>query len=1345
MTLYITRNNLCGVMPTLININSFLFFFFLSIGVFAQKDPFFFKHLTSSNGLSSNRINAIKEDGEGFLWFATGDGLNLYDGSTMKVFDKYVTSMELDSKTKNLLVGTSEGLALFDKNTWRFNSITLQNNLGEKLDSIQVNTMHYDNDNQLFVGGASFYVINKSFTNFVKYEPPKDKKGDNWEITTINQVEKDKVLLGTKEGLWQLNLKTGKYSILYENEGLGIISKLFIDSKSNLWICTYSNGIGFVKDGNINANPIYYKQENGFLINNRVTDIIEDAPQVYLITNIEGGLVRLDKNNNQIIHYQPDIHNVNSINGKALTAIMKDSHDNVWIGTYNSGVNFIDRHRKKFEYFQINFKDNGLFNNNIRALFQDSKRDIWIGTKEGGGLSKFNRSKGTFNHYRPDAKNPSSLGDDYVLCIEELDSKHLLIGTLKKGMEIFNKETETFSHTMFYDKNSVYNMVYVIHKDRNERVWIDYGGLFFEFFSKNNTIEKIDGVTSVKCIIDEDENHIWLGTAKTGLFLFNTKTKNLKKIKIDANEINALQKDSQGNLWVGSKNGLFLKKKNTHEFIKYTVEEGLANNQVLSLQVDDNDHIWASTTNGLSKFNIDKQKFFNYDIHDGLQGNEFERYVSLKTADGELLFGGRNGFNIFQPGKITEYLTAPKVVITSFNLFNKPIIIGAKNSPLKKHISQTKELTLTHKQSVVTFGFVALNYSSSEKNKYAYKLEGFDESWNYIENKREANYTNLPAGNYVFMVKASNADGFWSTNNASIKITVLEPWWKTPYAYLGYLIIIISLLATFYYLLYVYLRLKNNLKLEQIEKLKNKELHQAKLQFFTNISHEFRTPLTLIINPLEKLLKSNVSDDNLTKHLTLMGSNANRLLRLINQLMDFRKVEKGKMTLKIANHNLVEITKNIAKSFENTAEDAFIDYKVISAEPAVFVFLDLEKYDIILHNLLFNAFKFTENNGSISIEIYVGSKENKQCVEIHVKDDGIGISENSLTKIFEEFHQIEQDLNGTGIGLSLTKKLVELHGGSIRVESTLGKGSCFTIRLLLGSAHFNASDIYEIPEDYTYSFEKNKLNDLILKNTQKPKIDSAQIKKKPIKILLVEDNAELRDYLKESLENDYTIYEAKDGIQGIDQCLKVSPNLIISDVMMPNKDGVEMCYDIKNDIRISHIPIILLTARNSFEHKVEGLKTGADAYIEKPFSMELLEIKITNLLESREKLRKHFGNDIKVQPLDISSSSADDKFLNKAINIVEDYLVDSTFSVEDFIKQMGMSRSSLHIKLKALTNKSTTEFIRTIRLKKAAIYLKETNQNISEIAYNTGFASPAYFSKSFKKLFGKLPKDYRNE
>ncbi|ALJ06120.1 hypothetical protein APS56_13710 [Pseudalgibacter alginicilyticus] len=1319
--------------------------FFNSLKIAAQKDALPFKHLTNADGLSSNRINNIIEDGNGFIWFGTGDGLNQYDGRSVKVFKELTTSMALSPQDKNLLVGTVNGLELFDKNTQQFVHLNIKNSLNQTFDDEHIYSMEFGVNKQLFVGGDSFFIFNSTLTNFTKYPLPKDENGVGRKITSILQIDSGYVLLGTKNGIWQFDLKSGKYILLYREYNLGNVSKLFLDSKSNLWICTYSKGICFVKNADLKSKPVFYTQENGYLINNRVIDIVEDKEDVFFIANIEGGLVQFDKKNNKTFFYQPDIFNVNSLSGKALTALIKDSQNNIWIGTYNSGVDFLDRHRKKFEHYQINFREDGLFNNNIRAMFQDSNGSIWIGTKEGGGLSKFNRSEGTFTHYKPNDENPSSLGDDYVFSIEELDPKHLMIGTLKGGLDILNIETGDFVHNVFNKDTPVYNMVYVIHKDMKGNIWMDYGSQFCKFLPQKKTIEIVKGVVRVKCITDEDEDHIWLGTYESGLFLFNTTTKELTKYDVGSSEIISLKKDVNGDLWIGTKSGLICKQANTTDYVTYTVKDGLVNNQVLGLLIDNNNNIWASTTNGLSKFDTKTQKFRNYDFNDGLQGNEFERYASLKTKEGELMFGGRNGFNIFNPDEIIDNPNPPKVKITSFKLFNKAVDIGSEDSPLKRHISQTKDLKLNHEQSVLTFGFVALNYSSPEKNEYAYILEGFDKDWNYIDNKQEATYTNLPAGNYVFKVKASNSDGYWNEEGASINLKVLPPWWKTPLAYFVYFIIILLLLLTFYYFMTVYFNLKNNLRFEQLEKEKHTHIYQAKLQFFTNISHEFRTPLTLIIDPLDKLLNTYTNDANLQKHLNLINANAKRLLRLINQLMDFRKVEKGMMTLKVAKYNIVDVTKLISDCFVEKAEDCNIDYTVTAESDEIPVYFDLEKYDIILHNLLFNAFKFTPNNGQVGL--YIGlytSKYGVQYVEITVKDDGKGISEENVNKVFEEFYQIEQGQNGTGIGLSLTKKLVELHKGTIGLDSKLGVGSCFTIRFLLGNTHFEASDLIDMSNNHTYEMGEFKL-ETIKNKIGKTVNDAHKAVKHAVKILLVEDNEEILNYLKENLQNNYSIFQAKDGDAGLKECLRIAPDLIISDVMMPIKNGIEMCRDLKSDIRISHTPVILLTAKTSFENKKEGLKTGADVYIEKPFSMELLELQIVNLLESRKKLRERFSNELNILPQELSSSSADDRFLNKAVQIIESHLSESEFSVEDFIKEIGMSRSSLHIKLKALTDKSTTEFIRSIRLKAAAVYLKQTNQSISEISYNTGFASPQYFSKCFKKVFGKLPTDYRNE
>lgn len=1332
---------------------SILFYLLLILSwqkISAQKDALFFKHLSTSDGLSSNRINTILEDKDGLIWFGTGDGINLFNGSSIKKFDINAKCMTLDPTTKNLLVGTEKGLQLFDKSIQSFKQLNLQNSLGKKLNAGNSSAIFFGADRKLHVGGESFIVLNETMTDFKQYKLPKDRNGRFSKITSINAIEKNKILLGTQQGVWEFNLKTKKYTAVYENEDLGLITKLFIDKNSNLWICTYSKGICFVKDGNLKATPIFFKQENGFLINNRVIDMVEDGDQVFLIANIEGGLVRFDKKKNKVNYSKPDIHNSNALSGKALTSILKDSQNNIWIGTYNSGVNFLDRHRKKFEHYQVNFKSDGLFNNNIRAIFQDSRGAIWIGTKEDGGLSKFNRNSGTFTHYKPNENSSSSLSDDYVFCIEELDPKHLLIGTLKKGIDIFNVETGQFSHILYNKNNLLYNMVYAIHKDYNKRIWVDYGGLFYEFFPKNNTFQNIKGLAKVKCIIDENENQLWLGTYEKGLFLFNTNTKQFKKFDVGNNEINTLKKDSKGNLWIGTNRGLICKKANSKSYLTYTIKDGLANNQVLAILIDDHDNIWASTTNGLSKLNSTSKKIKNYYVTDGLQGNEFERYVAFKTKEGELMFGGRNGFNIFHPDKISDNTSIPKIVITDFNLFNKPATVGSKDSPLTRDISQTEELTLRSNQSVITFGFVALNYSSPEKNQYAYLLEGFDKDWNYIGNRRNATYTSLPAGDYVFKVKASNSDGYWNSKGVSIKITVLPPWWKTIYAYFVYIAIIILLFKLFYRFLSTHIDLKNNLILEQIEKENNKQLYQAKLQFFTNISHEFRTPLTLIVGPLDKLMHNYSNTPKLQKQLKLIDANTKRLLLLINQLMDFRKVESGKLKLNVAKYDIVETTKKITDCYLDKAENCSINYTVTSSIDTIDVYFDIEKYDIILHNLLSNAFKFTQNLGNITIYISLTTIDGNEFVEISVKDDGKGISEDNVKRVFEEFYQVDQDQVGTGIGLSLTEKLVELHKGNITVESSIGKGSCFTVSLRLGSEHFSAND-HLLSHD-TASPIKNGYNHLEEYNTEASEGNNAtkdhyiyKNDKKIIKILLVEDNDELRDYLKENLENFYNVFEAKDGVEGIKECLKVNPDLVISDVMMPNKNGVEMCRELKTDIRISHIPVILLTARTSNEYKIEGLKTGADAYMEKPFDMSILEVQIVNLLESRKKLRERFGNEVNIVPSEISSSSADDRFLNKSIQIVEDHLAESEFSVDDFVREMGMSRSSLHIKLKVLTNKSTTEFIRSIRLKTAAALLKQSNLSISEIAYKTGFATPAYFSKCFKKSFGILPTDYRNE
>jgi signal transduction histidine kinase/ligand-binding sensor domain-containing protein/DNA-binding response OmpR family regulator len=1317
-------------------------FFLFSLTLYAQKGALVFKHLTNSEGLSSNRINTIIEDSDGFMWFGTGDGINLCDSKKFKSFPVDANAMVLNPWTGQLLVGTEKGIEIFDKNLQKFDHFELKNKSGLRLDSFRIKTLYFTKNKRLLLGGDSFIVIDNEMNDFKVYHLPKEEIRNQTEITSIEELSTNIILLGTKNGLLKLDLHSGKFSTVYKDKYLGQVRKMFRDKKQNLWICTYNQGLCFVRNANLNSTPFFYKKENGFLINNRVIDAVEDQEGKFFVANIEGGLVYLDTKNNKVQHFQPDLHNPNGINGKAITDLFKDSRNNIWIGTYNSGVDLLDRHRKPFEHYQVNFRENGLFNNNIRALFQDSKGAIWVGTKEGGGLSKFNRANGTFENYKPNENNSSSLSDDYVLSIEELDANHLLIGTLKKGLDIFNKKDGRFDNILLHEKNSIYNMVYVIHKDLQGKIWMDYANEFYQFIPEKKQFIKINGLSEVKCILDKDKNNMWVGTFTSGMYLFNTTTKKVTKFDVGDNEINAIKKDSKGNLWIGTKSGIVCKKTGVNKLVKYGVEQGLPNHSVLALLVDNNDNIWASTTNGLSKLDQKNNKFYNYFVSDGLQGNEFEHYVALKTTDGELLFGGHNGFNIFNPKHIIENEEPLKVFFNDFRVFNKMEPIGSKNSPLDKDISQTSEITLKHKFSVITFGFVALNYSTPKKTIYAYKLEGFDKEWNYVGNRQEATYTNLPSGDYVFKVKASDSEIFPENASASINIEVLPAWYKTVWAYLLYSVLMVVLLRAFYNNSMVQFNLKNDLKMEQIEKENTKQLFQSKVDFFTNISHEFRTPLTLIIGPLERLLQSGLEDSKLKNQLQLINLNANRLLRLINQLMDFSKVEKGKLSLNVAKYNIVEVSKKIASSFNERARKASIDFKIESTDEEIWAYFDLEKYDIILFNLLSNAFKFTPDGGKISIAIVLVNENGLEQVKIDVIDTGKGISTHDCEHIFEVFYQAKHGENGTGIGLSLTKSLVELHKGTIAVQSDLGKGSQFSVQFLLGKKHFEDDNTIAFSEDAVYAIENYPIDKLDDSHTEVQSKLSLK-DNKAIKVLLVEDNEELRAYLKSYLSEKYSVYEAADGVEGLKQCLKINPDIVISDVMMPEKNGLELCYELKNDLRISHIPVILLTARTAVENKIEGLKTGADAYIEKPFNIDFFSASITNLLESRKKLKDKFGRDLKVMPEELASSSADDIFLNKIIKIIENHIADSDFTVEEFIKEVGISRSNLHIKLKALTNKSATEFIRSIRLRKAAVLLRETDLSISEVAYNTGFAFPHYFSKCFRGEFGILPTEYR--
>ncbi|MGE5521067.1 MAG: ATP-binding protein, partial [Candidatus Dadabacteria bacterium] len=862
----------------------------------------------------------------------------------------------------------------------------------------------------------------------------------------------------------------------------------------------------------------------------------------------------------------------------------------------------------------------------------------------------------------------------------------------------------------------------------------------------------------IRDIAEDLDGNMWIGTHGGGIAVLEPESGKFtiytsQNSKLPNDKVIALLEDSKGNMWSATfGGGIGLFNRSTKQFITFSEKDGLQNNTVYSIIEDNNGLIWVSTNKGISSIDITTKKINNYNFHNGIQNNNFVHKASLKLSDGELFFGGLDGFNYFNPKFLKKNNNIPPVVITDLKISNRSIA-PTEDGPITENISIAREINLDYKQNFA-LSFVALNYTSPEQNQYAYKLEGFDRDWNYIGSSTSASYTNLDPGEYVFHVRASNNNGVWNNAGTSIRIYVHPPFWRTTVAYLFYLLAIIALVF--------FLRYKSLQKLHRKFALEQERLHaeherkqaeriheldQQKIKFLTNLSHEFRTPISLILGPVDTLIAKDVNEKS-AGQLHMIKRNARRLLNLVNQLLDFRKMEEQELKLQPTEGDLVSFVKEVTDSFRDLSERKKIEFQFTNQIEQLYTSFDHDKIERILFNILSNAFKFTAAGGKISLQLTKMDyqKDSQQTwISFKVSDTGIGIPADKKEKIFERFFQnstVASILNqGTGIGLSIAKEFVEMQGGTIEVESEPGIGTTFFIHLpfivlapvkeLNELTEETEAEIHLIPVEETG--EQNK------KNTAKDSPDVLP------SILLVEDNDDFRFYLKDNLALHYKVYEAADGKEGWHQALANHPQLIVSDVSMPVMDGIELSKKIKSDKRTNHIPVILLTALTREEDQIRGLETGANDYVTKPFNFEVLNAKIKNLLTLNNSLKHTYSKQIKVVTPEVEIESDDEKLLRNITIYLEENLNNQQLSVEELSKHVGMSRSSLYSKLLELTGQTPVEYIRSVKLDKAAVLLEKSTMNIAQVAYSVGFSTPNYFAKSFKAKFNMLPSEYINK
>ena len=1314
-----------------------------------------FDFYSQENGLSNNQIHCIHQDKKGWMWFGTSQGVCRFDGYKFTVFKndpEDTTSLRgnlvrtiFEDRKGQLWIGTENGgLNKFNREKENFQHVFYSGDQPFLRDAT-VTSIHEDSTGNLWVGtNAHLYRIEKEIK--LSEIKPSNLNSFTEYFRVIQSDHSGRIWLGTNNGLFVYNLKDNqvqKTNLAYNLSSNQEIWTIYSDDDGIFWIGTYDSGLFTVDPGTLGVSHLILDPENER--SQTVRAVSKDRNGKYWI-GTRGGLYIYEKDKGITAFYYHDEREPKSLVNNSIQCILHDLKGDVWVGTRN-GINFLIEERQNIQGYKSMPGDNRYLNSSeIYAFWVDPNGEIWTGT-ESGGINILNRKTGRFRYMLPQKGNPNSLSRNCIKALLDDGNGNLWIGTFLGGIDVLNLQTGVFKHYRnIPDEPSSLsdNRVWALLRDHNNAIWV----------GTSSGLDKFDPVTGsfthYRNLVDgrqvnwlaEDSSHtLWIGADELVIY----EPDNQKITRIQESTRYMLQ-DSRNRFWLATSNrgiALFSKEKGIVKY--YSGKSGLANSQTLAI-LEDNEHfLWISTTNGLSKFDPESERFHNYSLKNGFQNNQFTYGAALKTSDGELIFGGISGFNIFNPTKIKSGDYSPQIVLTDLKIFNKSVKIGdGVKDVLTKSISETEDIKIQYDLNSITLEFASLDYANSLGIQYSYFLEGFDKDWNEPSVSRSATYTNLDPGEYNFKVKTVSIDRKESNPGPVLKIVVLPPYWKTWW----FRSLLLISVATLIYLLIVFLlnkeKLKNDLRLERLNAKKLHEIDMMKLRFYTNISHEIRTPLTLILGPLTKMKNETIPASDIKGHVEVMHRNAIQLHQLINQLLDFRKLETGNLKLALACGDMVSFLAEIVGSFDKYAEEKEIKLKFNSLKKEIITNFDADKLGKIMNNLLSNAFKFTGKGGKISVNLSLvfdsdegepgGDSQEKKMIEITVKDTGIGIADTNLEKIFIRFFQVDDGIKqtGTGIGLALTKELVKLHNGKITVQSQPGKGSKFTIHLPYDEVPGNK------PAEALSTENPNKGAG----NRQIEELSGDMITSGRKIMLLVDDNSDVRYFIKAHFSSGYQVLEGENGLEGWNIALKTIPDIIICDVMMPDIDGFEFCRKIRKDERTSHIPIILVTALGSREHEIEGLSYGADDYITKPFDLIILQTKVENILSVRQSLKQKYSSEMLLQPRNIILRSPDERFLQKAIEVVENNISDPDLDIERFASEIGVSRMQLYRKLDALTEMTVKEFVRNIRLKRAAQLLVQKKLNVSEVAYAVGFKDLSHFRKCFKLEFGMSASEY---
>ena len=1376
---------------------------------------FRFEHITVDQGLSHSDGMAVAQDRSGFIWVGTNRGLDRYEGYSLKQYSLPINPRNGISGNRikvlhvgadgRLWVGTERaGISLYNATADQFVSFderqvpAAYKSVARLLAQSDVLSLTTDPQGRLWAGTyrEGLFVVAfdaHSQVQYIRQVPPPKQSPENYWVTNLVADAEGKIWVGT--------INDGLRVIRPEDQTLtaqptpvtGTVQALHLDHRGDLWIGT-DKQVLWVSGANrrtvreLTAHPqkqTYPQLQSVFLDSfGRLWVGTIYGLYVWNAGTVSGDAPPLRNTAPTLL--LPKDGEPFSINSERIHQIFEDRNQIVWLCASAGGLNKVDLRQKPFGRLRQQLSGQPtLPNNYINAVYkEEATNTLWSGTRN--GVSSYDLTSKTYRNYLSQEWATNTQGVD-VSTICQTSNQTMWFGTRGYGLISLVRQGSSEKLTRYTHLSNQLNLaasnIESLTEDRYHTLWVatfskglvrlSPTGQLLGVYTTSNGKLPTDQFTNL--LYDNRQDVLWASTRNAGLLKLRVTPDSLvllKQFKYAPNDVNSLSVNyvwplllgADGVLWIGTIGGglhQLTTDARGHDLIR-RCQQWLPESDVESILADDEGHLWIGGT-GLYRFTPRTRQALRYDVADGLQSNAFKIGAATRAQDGTLYFGGINGISYFQPHAIRPNPYPPVVQITGLRIANQPVVVGKPlNGRVVVEQAFSKNQTVTIKDSENDFSveFVALNYANPQKNRYAYQLVGYNSNWVYpVAGQRTASFANLPPGHYTFQVKASNGEGVWSKPIKTLQFDVRAPWYRTGWAYLLYGLTALGVVALYRRFEMAQQKLQNRLELEHFQAEKEKELTDLKLGFFTNVSHELRTPLTLILGPMEEIVRSAGPVADLRSKVQLMHKQTRKLLDLVNQLLDFRKVESGNVPLRASHHDAIRFLTDIYSIFKLKAQEREVEYRLEITEKVIQLYFDQSKLEIILTNLLANAFKYTRTKGRVELSatvignakgeaVYSNGKLTGNYLKINVTDTGVGIKASELEHIFDPYYQASHTntlrMAGTGIGLSLAKQFAERHGGLLTVASTQGVGTTFELRLPFGRQHLRPEDIQQ--EDDALlpaTAEEQPLHQLEVDLLSVP--DVPALPAGPPRLLVVEDNDEVRQYLQQLFEADYEVLTAEDGLLGWEQTLAHLPDLIISDVMMPRSDGLELCQKIRQHPKTAHIPVLLLTARTAETHELEGLGMGADDYVSKPFNPTLLHAKAAALLRNRRKLHEFYQRQIMLEPTEIVVADADRQFLESAMGVVEKHLDNSEFSVQVLVKEMGMSQSVFYRRIKSITGQTAVEFIRDVRMKRAAQLLAQTQMRVSEVAFQVGIEDAKYFRKAFQKIYTLSPSEYAKQ